>query len=110
MIIIEPAFDCYKSLVHLAGGTTKSMPLRHSNPTDNSCYSWTLDYAELRSLFNDKTKAIILNTPNNPLGKVFTNEELMVKSYINKISQRNLLLINHMSPFTLLLLGNWRSV
>lgn len=37
---------------------------------------WVLDDKELSSIFNEKTKAIILNTPHNPLGKVFTQEEL----------------------------------
>lgn len=37
---------------------------------------WILDEAELEGLFNEKTKAIILNTPNNPLGKVFNRTEL----------------------------------
>jgi len=40
--------------------------------------NWKLDMKELRSLFNSKTKAIVINTPNNPLGKVFTKEELTV--------------------------------
>lgn len=37
---------------------------------------WVLDKDELEGLFNEKTKSIIINTPNNPLGKVFTEEEL----------------------------------
>ena len=37
---------------------------------------WTFDPDELAAAFNEKTKAIILNTPNNPTGKVFTREEL----------------------------------
>jgi len=37
---------------------------------------WVLDSEKLKSLFNEKTKAIILNTPHNPIGKVFTLEEL----------------------------------
>lgn len=41
-----------------------------------SSADFTLDKAELEGLFNAKTKVIILNTPNNPLGKVFTLEEL----------------------------------
>jgi aspartate/methionine/tyrosine aminotransferase len=36
---------------------------------------------ELRSLLNSNTKALILNTPNNPLGKAFSREELMVGYY-----------------------------
>ena len=37
---------------------------------------WKLDSEELKSLFNSKTKAIIFNNPNNPLGKVFTRAEV----------------------------------
>jgi kynurenine--oxoglutarate transaminase/cysteine-S-conjugate beta-lyase/glutamine--phenylpyruvate transaminase len=76
VIIIEPAFDCYQSLVHLAGGTAVFVPLRHTCPEDQSCAAWKLDKEELRSLFNAKTKAIVINTPNNPMGKIFSKEEL----------------------------------
>lgn len=41
-----------------------------------SSADFVLDKDELEGLFNSKTKAIILNTPNNPLGKVFTEAEL----------------------------------
>ena len=41
-----------------------------------SSADWVLDMDELKSLFNEKTKAIIINNPNNPLGKVFTKQEL----------------------------------
>jgi kynurenine aminotransferase len=37
---------------------------------------WTIDFDELRRAFSPKTKAIIVNTPHNPVGKVFTSEEL----------------------------------
>lgn len=37
---------------------------------------WVLDKEELASKFSSKTKAIIVNTPNNPLGKVFSRQEL----------------------------------
>lgn len=37
---------------------------------------WELDDKELENLFNKKTKAIIVNTPHNPIGKVFTRDEL----------------------------------
>ena len=37
---------------------------------------WVLDEKELKALFNDKTKAIIVNTPHNPIGKVFNMQEL----------------------------------
>lgn len=41
-----------------------------------SSADWKLDPVELEKLFNEKTKMIILNTPHNPLGKVFDREEL----------------------------------
>lgn len=39
---------------------------------------WKLDVNQLSSMFNSKTKSIIVNTPHNPIGKVFTQEELTV--------------------------------
>jgi aminotransferase len=39
---------------------------------------WTFDEQELAAAFNDRTRAIIINTPNNPTGKVFTRSELQV--------------------------------
>ncbi len=42
----------------------------------SSSSDWVLDKKELESLFNSRTRLIIVNTPNNPIGKVFTLEEL----------------------------------
>ena len=41
-----------------------------------SSADWKLDPAELSNLFNSKTKAIIYNNPNNPLGKVYKRDEI----------------------------------
>ena len=66
-------------MVKLAGGTPIFVPLRPTDPSDETSASWKLDMKEFEGLFNTKTKAVILNSPNNPLGKVFTREELTVR-------------------------------
>ncbi|KAJ9573680.1 hypothetical protein L9F63_008950 [Diploptera punctata] len=64
-------------MVKAGGGIPRFIPLR-LNKTSGKIMSsdWVLDPAELTSLFNSKTKAIIINTPQNPVGKVFTQKEL----------------------------------
>jgi len=59
----------------LAGGKAICIPLR-AKPGATSSADFYLDRQELENAFNDKTKAIIVNTPHNPSGKVFTLEEL----------------------------------
>ena len=73
VIVFEPLYEIYGPDVALAGGTTRSVTLHEpKSPTDD----WTYDPAELAAAFTNKTRAIIINTPNNPTGKVFTRAEL----------------------------------
>ena len=68
VILIEPLYDCYLPLAQRAGATVKSLRLVPPK--------WQLDPDALRALFSARTKAILLNNPHNPAGKVFSRSEL----------------------------------
>jgi N-succinyldiaminopimelate aminotransferase len=69
VIVIEPYFDSYLPNLTFVGATPVFVPL---HPPD-----WTFDPDELRRAFTPRTKAILLNTPQNPTGRVFTRGELV---------------------------------
>ena len=68
VIVFEPTYDAYVPNVVMAGGVARPVALR---PPD-----WRWDAVELRRAFGPRTRAVILNTPHNPTGKVFTRAEL----------------------------------
>ncbi len=68
VIVIEPFYDSYVPNILMANAIAVCVPLHP--PT------WTFDADELRSAFSKKTRALILNTPQNPSGRVFTRQEL----------------------------------
>ncbi len=77
------------------GGKPVYVPLRP--PTDVadrviSSHEWTLDISELRSKITPKTKMIVLNTPHNPVGKVFDENEL--RAIGNIAREHNLIILS----------------
>lgn len=70
VVVFEPFYENYAPDAILSDATPRHVPLYR---TDNG---FVFDREELRAAFNDKTKAIIICNPNNPTGKVFTQDEL----------------------------------
>ncbi len=73
VVIFEPFYENYGPDSVLSGALPRFVKLHP--PTSNGG-EWTFDERELRAAFDKSTKAIIVNTPNNPTGKVFTRSEL----------------------------------
>ncbi|KAK9476979.1 pyridoxal phosphate-dependent transferase [Lipomyces japonicus] len=79
VIVFEPFFDQYISNIELPGGKVVYVPL--IPPVDDdvktaSSAEWKIDFDELRSKISARTKMIVINTPHNPVGKVFSRDEL----------------------------------
>lgn len=76
VILFEPFYDSYRACVAMSGATPRFVTL-HAPPAGSEPESaFTFDERELRDAFSPRTRAIMLNTPHNPTGKVFTREEL----------------------------------
>ncbi len=67
-IIFEPAYDSYRPVIEAAGAKVVAVPLEPPH--------WSLPMEELEAAFSDRTKLVLVNTPMNPIGKVFTKDEL----------------------------------
>ena len=68
VITFEPYYENYHPDLLLCGATRKLITLHAPD--------WTFDREEMRRAFSKKTKAVIINTPNNPTGRVFSREDL----------------------------------
>ena len=90
VILLEPAFDVYIAQTKMAGGIPKFVPLRTTDEDSSSGASandkFKLDFDELETAITERTKAFILNTPHNPTGKMFNQEEM---AQIAAIIKRN---------------------
>lgn len=68
VVVLDPAYDSYVPMIRRGGATPRVVPMRPP--------SWMFDPAELAAAFGPKTKAIIINSPMNPTGRVLTRDEL----------------------------------
>ncbi|MFM7043926.1 MAG: pyridoxal phosphate-dependent aminotransferase [Ilumatobacteraceae bacterium] len=70
VVVLEPMFDSYAPCIALAGAVAKPVTIRPPH--------YTIDADELRAAFSAKTKLVLLNTPHNPTGRVFSRAELEI--------------------------------
>lgn len=68
VILFEPYYDSYPVAVTMAGGSCKYVPLKFPD--------YEIDFGLLESLVTKKTRMIVVNTPHNPTGKIYTEDEL----------------------------------
>ena len=83
VILFEPFYDSYEANVLMAEGVPRYVLLY---PPDDAHRQWWFDFDELASTFNPNTKLIVVNTPHNPTGKVFSREEL---EYIGRLCREH---------------------
>lgn len=84
VIYPNPGFPIYESVIKFVGGTPVPLPLREEN-------DFRFDHDEFRSLVTDKTKLIIVNSPQNPTGGILTKEDNEVIAAVAR--ERNILVL-----------------
>lgn len=78
VVLIEPYYDSYAATVALAGGVRKCVPLIPSSPGSDGESGFRLDHEGLRAAVSDRTRLLIVNSPHNPTGTVFSAADLAV--------------------------------
>jgi N-succinyldiaminopimelate aminotransferase len=68
VVLFEPYYDAYPAVASMAGATHRAVPLRAPD--------WSFDPDDLRRAIRPRTRLVVVNTPHNPTGKVFSRPEL----------------------------------
>jgi methionine aminotransferase len=84
VIIIEPAYDCYKPSIQLAGGVV--VPYQIKAP------DWKINWEDFAKLISSKTRMIIINTPHNPSGSIL--EDADFQSLQKLVADTNILILS----------------
>jgi len=83
VVLIEPAYDSYPPIAEAVGATIRRVKL--------AAPDYRLREADLRAAFTKNTKALIINTPLNPIGRVFNREELETIARVVRDSEANVI-------------------
>ena len=75
VVLFEPFYDSYVASVEMAGGVPRFVRLRPPEPGRNA---WWFDHSELEAAFSERTRLVLVNTPHNPTGKVYSRDELLL--------------------------------
>lgn len=78
VILFKPAYDCYEPAISVNGG--KSIPIQLNYP------DYKVNWALVESKITSRTKMIIINTPQNPCGTIFSKEDMLELERITKDS------------------------
>jgi len=89
VVLLEPAFDLYYGQIRLAGGRAVPVPLA----VDEEAHRWSLDVSKLEAAITPRTKLLVLNSPHNPTGKTFNDDEMQAIAAIVR-KHPNLLVIS----------------
>jgi methionine aminotransferase len=84
VILFAPAYDCYAPAIELNGGVVKWVELEYPN--------WEIPWEALEKAYSSKTKLVMINTPHNPTGKVWSKDEM--SKMAGWIKERGLFLIS----------------
>jgi len=85
VIYPNPGFPIYESMINYVGGTAIPVPLREER-------DFAVDPAELESLITDRTRLIILNSPQNPTGGILSRRD--IEKIANAIGDRNIMVLS----------------
>jgi kynurenine aminotransferase len=79
VIVFEPFFDQYISNIEMPGAKVVYVPMHppaSCATTTSSASEWTIDMKRFEAAVNQRTRMVVLNSPHNPLGKIYSREEL----------------------------------
>jgi aspartate/methionine/tyrosine aminotransferase len=100
VLLVEPFYDSYPATIAMAGARTRSVVLRPPR--------FALDPAELERAVTPRTRMVLLNTPHNPTGRVFSAEE--IAGVADLCTRRNLLCVSDEVYERLVFDGDHRSI